>query len=580
MPTPEVPGATSPGAADAEPGEALAAALATLLRESLAAGTDETTLTAMLRAVADVRGYDFLLLAQGVGEHLELVACVGPPDFEMDVRRLHQSHGITGEAYRTGEPVLVSNADDDPRWYDVSAGSHVSGLAVPMRLPDRVWGVLVAESTEVGRFDADDVANLVPLADEMAWALEAIQLKEQATERARREERLRRGLEATAAVITAGLEATDLRQALDRMVREIRAQLGWESMAVLLVDGDELRVLSHFGYDQDVAALDYNLKRGILGHVAVTGRPHLARDVRQDPYYEDVVSSTRSELCVPIVFAGEVKGVLNAESPVPNRFEREDLALLTRIADQMALVLHNLELLSAREETVERLHELDRLKSRLLTIASHELRTPLTVVLGFAEVLEEHAENLSRDQLVEYARAIARQSGALSGLVDQMLLASEIEQGELAIQPTVVELSQVVDEALGVHRDRIEVLDGVATVRLVADPFRLKQVLENLFSNAIKYAGASGRIQIDARRRGEHVMVLLRDEGPGIPGVEHERVFEAFHQIGEHGVAGRRGVGLGLAVSRDLVRLMGGRLELASAEGYGATFLMRLPAAP
>lgn len=419
----------------------------------------------------------------------------------------------------------------------------------------------------------------VPAPEELSPPVEPVRSEQLAARRAAHEERLRRGLEATAAVISAGLEATDLGSALDRMVREIRQQLGWEAIAVLVVEGERLRVAAHYGYEQDVAHQTYSTQRGILGHVAVTARPHLASDVRNDPFYDDVVSSTRSELCVPILFAGEVRGLLNAESPVPGRFSEEDLDILTRLADQMALVMHNLELLGSREETVERLHELDRLKSRLLTTASHELRTPLTVVLGFAEVLGTHAETLPRSQIAEYAQAIMRQSSELSQLVDQMLLASRIEQGESVVRTRTTQLSEVVIEALGDHAERIEVLDGIAGAQVKADPLRLRQVLSNLFDNAVKYSDADARIQIDARSQGRDVVILLRDEGPGIPGTEHERVFEAFHQIGEHGVAGRRGIGLGLALARDLVRLMDGELQLASAEGYGATFLLRLPAA-
>ncbi|MDX1659068.1 MAG: GAF domain-containing protein [Nitriliruptorales bacterium] len=559
---------------------ALAVALAELLRQSLAAGTGPDELTAMLEALADVRDYDVVILARGEGEHLELVAWTGPDGFELPVSRLHQAHGIAGYAYRTGETAVTEDAADDPRWYDISDGTHRSGIAVPLRLPDRIWGVMVAEAREPGQFDDEDVASLVPVADELAWALETIRLKEEATERAAHEERLRRGLEATAAVITAGLEATELETALDRMVREIRDQLGWEAISVLLVEGDHtIRVAAHHGFEQDVAAQTYSTKRGILGHVAVTGQPYLTGDVTADRFYDEVVTSTRSELCVPIVFAGEVRGLINAESPEPHRFEHEDLDILTRIADQMSLVMHNLELLGSREETVQRLHELDRLKTRLLTIASHELRTPLTVVMGFAEVLETHAAALPPEQLQEYAEAIVRQSAELSHLVDQMLLASRIEQGQIAVRPKPIALAEVVDNALGALAGRIEVLEGIAQARVVADAQRLQQVLENLFENAAKYTDEDGRIQIDARPVGPDVVILLRDEGPGIPGEEHERVFEAFHQIGEHGVAGRRGVGLGLAVARDLMRLMDGELELASAEGYGATFLLRLPAA-
>lgn len=556
-------------------------AFAEILRESLAAGSDREALEAMLAAIADALDYQALIVGRAEDEHILVMAAygMGTRIYEAPFVRLAPGRGIASRAYATGEPVIVDDARTDPRWWDASDGATRSGVAIPMRLPDRVWGVLGAESEAIGAFDASDVAILQPLADQMAWALETMHLRDAATERAVREERSRRSLEATAAIITAGLEATEIDAALERMVREIRDQLGWDAMALLRLEAaGRLRVAAHYGFPIDVAERTYATSSGILGHVATTGRPYLASDTIDDAFYEDVVVSTRSELCVPLVYGGRIQGVLNAESRTPGAFTDEDLDVAVRIAGQMSLVLHNVELLASEKETVQQLHELDRLKSRLLTIASHELRTPLTVVLGFAEVLAEHHPTLPPDRIASYADAIVRQAGALSRLVDQMLLASQIEQGQLAVHPGDVEVLEVVAAALeGRDEQPIDVLPGVDGCRVWADRFRLGQVLDQLLDNAVKYAAEAGRIQIDARRIGDVVRILIRDEGPGIPPDEHERVFETFHQLGEHGVAGRRGVGLGLAVARDLLRLMGGDLQLASAEGYGATLLLELP---
>lgn len=514
---------------------------------------------------------------------LELAAAHAPtvpdPDAPPPTRPL-ETAGLVGEVATTGVPARVDDARADPRLVDVPGGPHRSVACVPMRLAGRVWGVLEVADDVPAAFTDDDLAAWQPTADLLAWTLEADRRRRAADRRAAHEQRLRRGLEAGAEIVMAGLGGTDVEATIDEMVREIREQLGWEGLAVLLLEGDTLRLASYYGLADLEIGRRFPADRGIIGRVATTGESYLVADVTDDPHYDGVVTDTRSELCVPLVLAGEVRGLLNAESPVPGRFTADDRDILVRIADQMALILHNVELLESEKRTVSRLHDLDQLKSRLLSIASHELRTPLTVVMGFAEVLSEHGDHLDDERRREYAGAIARQAASLSQLVDQMLLATEIEQGTLQVAVTGTDLATVVAEAMRPqHAEVIEVGRGIGRTRVIADPFRLGQVLGHLFDNAVKYAGEAGRVQLDARRTGDTVVVLLRDEGPGIPGFEHERVFQPFHQVGEHGVAGRRGVGLGLAVARDMVALMGGELKLFSAEGYGATFTLELPAA-
>lgn len=561
----------------------LGTVISELLREGLAQGTDRASLDAMLTTIGVRLGYEAILVARHEDDELVLVGSHGHAvgdEVSRPPERYPVGQGLAGAAFTSGRPARTDDAREDPRWFDVSNGRNRSGLCLPMRLPDRVWGVIGVEAEAPGAFDDGDVALLQPLADTMAWVLESVRLRQEADLRATREERLRRGLEASTAVIAAGLEATDLQTAFDRMVREIRDRLQWSSVAILLLEGDVIRVVSSYGFTHDIVGYAFHVGRGILGHVATTGEPYLASDTALDPYYEDVVSSTRSELCVPLKLAGRVRGLLNVESEVPGQLTGPDLELAMRIADQMALILQMMELLAAEKDTVGRLHELDRLKSRLLTIASHELRTPLTVVLGLAEMLTNHTASISAEQVREYAATIARQAGMLSRLVDQMTLATELDQGEVSLERYPLKLREIVQLALiGDRGEHAQVGAGVEEMRVLADPLRLRQVLEGLLDNAIKYAAGAGSIEVDARRAGQRVRIQVRDEGPGVPVDERDRVFEPFHQIGEHGVAGRRGVGLGLALARDLVHLMGGELRLEPTSGTGgAVFTIDLPA--
>lgn len=227
--------------------------------------------------------------------------------------------------------------------------------------------MLTVESPVVAAFDHGDELLLGSLADQMGWAFESVRLRRIADERALHEERLRQGLEASAAVITAGLTATTPAGAMERMVAETGTRFPWDQVMIILRDHGTLRVLAEHGAAW-ARGCQIAEGRGVVGHVARTGQPYLAADTATDPLYRDFSGGTTSEMCAPLVLAGRVVGVLNVESVV-RHLDGSDLTILTQLAEQMGLVLQNTQLLSAEKETVARLHELDQLKSRLLTIA-------------------------------------------------------------------------------------------------------------------------------------------------------------------------------------------------------------------
>lgn len=394
-----------------------------------------------------------------------------------------------------------------------------------------------------------------------------------------REEELRRQLEAVYAVISAGLQDHHFDRVLQRIVREARDRLGWESLAVLLREEDgSLRVAAQYGYDERIAQHRFDTGRGIVGVVARTGLPYLAPDTDDDPYYAPVVADTRSEMCAPLRIGGTIRGVLNAESSVPRRFTPWDLDALVRLCDQVGLVLHNVELLEAERETVARLEELDRLKADFIAVTGHELRTPLTAVLGFAEMLQSFYDRLSEDQRRSALDALVRQARLLARLVEDVLVATRIERRQLTVELEPVAVDDALTPVLTSVSATIEVGRGVERAVVLADPHRLTRALRSLVDNAVVY-GEGAPIEVDAEEHDGTVHIHVRDHGPGIPQDEQQDVFDRFHQVGQHGVAGRRGLGLGLSIARDLVRLMGGDLTLESEPGAGSTFTVTLRSA-
>jgi PAS domain S-box-containing protein len=223
-----------------------------------------------------------------------------------------------------------------------------------------------------------------------------------------------------------------------------------------------------------------------------------------------------------------------------------------------------------------------RATAALMSRISHELRTPLNAVLGFAQLLE-HEPDLSARQS-EWVHHIVDSGRHLLALVDDVLDLARADGGELTLRPADVELGDAVRPnwaMLGAAAAGADVTLGALPVTLPAvraDALRLRQVLGNLLSNAIKYNRRGGEVRLAAERRGAQVAIEIADTGVGLSADQIGRLFLPFERLGaERGAV--VGTGLGLALSRQLVEAMGGRIEVRSTPGQGSCFTVWLPAA-
>jgi signal transduction histidine kinase len=229
--------------------------------------------------------------------------------------------------------------------------------------------------------------------------------------------------------------------------------------------------------------------------------------------------------------------------------------------------------------------QLDRLKDEFVLTASHELRSPLTSVQGFAELLMLDRDSLTPRQ-AETVEIILDNCRHLVRLLNDLLDLARSDAGRLAIQPRPTEIAPLIEDVARTMRAQTETKSQILSEDLQPDlplvevePDRIRQILINLLTNAHEYCPDGASIRVTARAVGAEVEIAVRDDGPGIPETQLERIFDRFTR-GDAGLTQRvGGTGLGLAISKSLVELHGGSISATSTPGQGSTFAFRIPVA-
>jgi signal transduction histidine kinase len=331
---------------------------------------------------------------------------------------------------------------------------------------------------------------------------------------------------------------------------------------------------------------------GATGRLAVVREPIQAPDIRaasvqgQGQAREAMVrAGYRALLAVPLLREEQLIGALTVLRKDPGEYAADVIEVLRTFATQSALAIQNARLFRELEYKSRELEAASRHKSEFLANMSHELRTPLNAVIGFSEVLTERMFGDLNEKQDEYLRDIYASGQHLLSLINDILDLSKIEAGRMELELADFDLPAAIDNALILVRERAgrrdialrqSIGDGVGARR--ADERKVKQVLLNLLSNALKFTPEGGRVEVAAAVRDTTVEVSVADTGVGIAPEDQEAVFEEFRQVG---TAAKKieGTGLGLALSRKFVELHGGRIWVASQLGEGATFTFSLPLA-
>jgi two-component system sensor histidine kinase VicK len=229
------------------------------------------------------------------------------------------------------------------------------------------------------------------------------------------------------------------------------------------------------------------------------------------------------------------------------------------------------------------LQELDRKKDEFLSVASHELRTPLTTIKGYTQLLAQTVNDLPPDERATYLNAVLGEIDRMMGLISELLDVSRIETNRLQIEKQGIRWLEFVDRRANAFRVQnpartitFDITEGNEIV-LHVDPDRMRQVIDNLLSNAMKYSPESSPIIVQARVDGNHMLTSVIDRGIGIPSDEIPRLFERFHRARNVSSRYYGGLGLGLYIAKAIVEAHHGSISVISEEGEGAAFTIRLP---
>lgn len=491
-------------------------------------------------------------------------------------------------------PLLVDEVISDPlldepaRDLFIQTGARAAAV-LPLSISERWVGAVTLHWAQPHRFSPQEERLYASLSRQAAVVVNNRILLDQTRKRAQE-------LQTVAQVSTAASTILDPRELLETVVDLTKTSFGVYHVQVFTFHekGNYYAVSAGSGeIGRQIAAGNEYITTDANVAVARAGRSRksvVVNDVRADPGYSRhaLLPEVRSEIALPMIVGERLLGVFNVQARSLNRFSREDVRIFTTLASQVAVALQNAELYAEQAATVERLRELDHLKSAFLANMSHELRTPLNSILGFAEVLLLGLDGPLNETMVNDVHLIEKNGKHLLSLINDVLDMAKIEAGKMNLVFEKFILRELMEETLDITsslaREKNLVLQiepgSQDRLEILADRVRLRQVFINIISNAVKFTEEGGISIYTVEVQDENkVLITFKDSGIGIPQHMLEAIFESFSQVDSSTTRKAGGTGLGLPISRRLIEMHGGRMwaESTGVAGAGSSFLVELP---
>jgi PAS domain S-box-containing protein len=610
------------------------------LREVIGEIIQELDLTAVLRLITRRAGE----LVGGVSGAIYLWdeaarvliprAWHGLGDWVGEIRR-RLGDGVTGVVAARRQGLIVNDYRNSPfrNPLYVEHTGIAAALAEPLLYRTRLLGVITVNRDEIGHpFTEQDRQILSLFADQAAVAIENARLHETTVRRARQLATLTDLTRVLTTVLDPQQVAREILGAAQVLIPGAVGRL-WEWSG----KDAEPRLVGAVGFRDASGGQRPSLYsgEGVAGLAASTREPVIIPEIASDPRFLNRAWAAAEELVscliLPLLYGDRVTGVLAIYTRTPHQFVEEEVSLLRSFAGQAAIAIENARLYEAIRQhasTLEQrvqertralqavnweLQAASRHKSEFLANMSHELRTPLNSIIGFAEVLQDESMGSLTEKQIRFLGHIHQSGKHLLELINDILDLSKVEAGKLTLQPRALSVVLTLEDVLALARGLAakksqRILSDIEAdlPSLQADPIRFKQICFNLLSNAVKFTPEGGAIRLTARkvdgstgqivnssppidqlttrpidRPGEWLEIRVTDTGIGIRLEDLPRLFQDFVQLESVETKRHEGTGLGLALTKRLVELHGGRIWAESdGEGRGSTFAILLPFVP
>jgi signal transduction histidine kinase/DNA-binding response OmpR family regulator len=488
---------------------------------------------------------------------------------------------------------LVRDIESDHRLFGIFHETFYSQqqaeivLSIPLAVAGRWVGQIYAAYPEEINVSESDLRRLNTLSGQAAIAIDNIGLLEETSRRANQ-------LETAAEISQQATSTLDTGALLNRAVNLIRDRFGYYHSSIFLIEGNQAKIAASTGEaGKQLIESDHTLKLqeggSIIGHVCYSGESLIVNDVSQNPTHlpHPLLPETRAELGIPLKIGDRVTGALDVQSTQVNAFNEDDMAVLQTLADQIAIALDNARSYELSQQAVEEMREVDRLKSEFLANMSHELRTPLNSIIGFSRVILKGIDGPINELQEQDLMAIHNSGQHLLDMINNILDLSKIEAGKMELNIEPIQIDSVMDGVISTARGLVKekpiklLTDLPETLPLVSgDRTRVRQILLNLLQNASKFTD-QGTITVKATvlENEGSLRIGVKDTGIGISPEDQTKLFERFSQVDSSLTRKVGGSGLGLSITKLLVELQGGEIDLESTVGEGSHFWFTLPIA-